>query len=88
MFSLLAGLWNSYFEKPTYKILIVGLDGAGKTVIINLMKEFLKCSKKTWSLENYNQNYSNSWLKFSISGIWYKYNEFLYQDNIRLFIGI
>lgn len=32
MFSLIKGYYNMYFEKPTYKILIVGLDSAGKTV--------------------------------------------------------
>ena len=33
MFGLIKGLWNSFFEKPTIKILIIGLDGAGKTVL-------------------------------------------------------
>ena len=33
MISLIQGFWKSYFEKPGYKILIIGLDGSGKTVI-------------------------------------------------------
>lgn len=33
MFGLLKGLWNSLFEKPTLKILIIGLENAGKTVL-------------------------------------------------------
>jgi hypothetical protein len=32
MFGLIKGLYNLIFDKPTYKILILGLDGAGKTV--------------------------------------------------------
>lgn len=33
MFTLIKGVWNKIFEKPTYKVLIIGLDGSGKTVI-------------------------------------------------------
>ena len=36
MYTLLKGFYNMYFEKPTYKILIIGLDNAGKTVKINI----------------------------------------------------
>lgn len=32
MFGLIKGLWDYYFQKPTIKILMVGLDNAGKTV--------------------------------------------------------
>lgn len=34
MFTLLNGLWNYVFQKDEYSILILGLDGAGKTVEI------------------------------------------------------
>lgn len=32
MFSLIKGYYDMYFQKPTYKILILGLDQTGKTV--------------------------------------------------------
>ena len=32
MFSLIKGIWDTYFAKPTFKILIIGLDKSGKTV--------------------------------------------------------
>jgi len=32
MYSLLKGFYNMYFERPTFKVLIIGLEGAGKTV--------------------------------------------------------
>ena len=40
MITLIKGLWNMYFEKPTYKILIIGMDKAGKTVIKIIIQEF------------------------------------------------
>ena len=33
MYSLITGCWNQFFEKPTYKLLIVGMENTGKTVI-------------------------------------------------------
>ena len=35
MISLIKGIWQKYFDPPIYKILIIGLDGAGKTVKFN-----------------------------------------------------
>ena len=32
MFGLIKGFYDHYFSKPTYKILIIGLDNSGKTV--------------------------------------------------------
>lgn len=32
MYSLVRGLYEKYFSKPTFKILLVGLAGSGKTV--------------------------------------------------------
>lgn len=32
MFSLISGFWNMLVENPTYKVLLIGLDDAGKTV--------------------------------------------------------
>ncbi len=32
MFSLIKGFYKLYFDKPVYKILIIGCDGSGKTV--------------------------------------------------------
>ena len=37
MFSLISGFLRLFFAKPTYKVLFLGLDGAGKTVNIFLM---------------------------------------------------
>lgn len=34
MFSLISGFKNWYFTVPTYRILIIGDEGAGKTVDI------------------------------------------------------
>jgi len=33
MISLLTGVYNRLFDSPTYKILIIGMDGSGKTVL-------------------------------------------------------
>jgi GTPase SAR1 family protein len=35
MISLARGFYKQYFEKPCFKILIIGCDGAGKTVIFS-----------------------------------------------------
>ena len=45
MFGLIKGLYEYYFEKPTYKILIIGLDTSGKTVIFEYYFLFIynKC---------------------------------------------
>lgn len=32
MYSLIKGFWDYYFETATYKVLIIGLDGSGKSV--------------------------------------------------------
>lgn len=32
MLSLIKGFWMKYFDPPQFKILIIGIDGAGKTV--------------------------------------------------------
>ena len=32
MISLITGFWKSWTSKPTYKILIVGVENSGKTV--------------------------------------------------------
>jgi len=32
MFTLLRGLWKYFFRKDEYYVVILGLDGAGKTV--------------------------------------------------------
>jgi ADP-ribosylation factor related protein 1 len=42
MFSLIKGLWKKYTEKPTYRLLILGLNGAGKTTFITKIKEIAK----------------------------------------------
>jgi len=34
MFSLMSGLWKYMFQKEEYFVLILGIDNAGKTVII------------------------------------------------------
>lgn len=33
MISLFTNIYNRLFDSPTYKILIIGMDGAGKTVL-------------------------------------------------------
>jgi len=38
MFSLLSGLWQYLFAKQTVNILIVGLDNAGKTTLLERLK--------------------------------------------------
>ena len=38
MYTLLSGLYQYIFQKPTYRILIVGLDGAGKTTFLEQAK--------------------------------------------------
>ena len=35
MYSLLSGLYTYLTQKPTYKLLIFGIDNAGKTVYPN-----------------------------------------------------
>lgn len=34
MFSLIYGFYEYMFQKPSYKILIIGVDNAGKTVLL------------------------------------------------------
>ena len=38
MFSLLAGFWQALFRKVEFQVLILGLDGAGKTSALEQMK--------------------------------------------------
>eukprot|EP01102_Stenamoeba_stenopodia_P019066 TRINITY_DN7096_c0_g1_i1.p1 TRINITY_DN7096_c0_g1~~TRINITY_DN7096_c0_g1_i1.p1 ORF type:complete len:190 (-),score=30.67 TRINITY_DN7096_c0_g1_i1:64-633(-) len=38
MFSLMCGLWQYAMSKPEHKVLILGVDGAGKTTILERMK--------------------------------------------------
>ena len=38
MFSLISGYWKICFEKPNVHILIIGLDHAGKTTILEKIK--------------------------------------------------
>lgn len=40
MFSLIRGFVDYFFQAPQYKILIVGTEGSGKTVIKRTMEEF------------------------------------------------
>lgn len=40
MFSLIRGFADHFFQAPQYKILIVGTEGSGKTVIKRTMEEF------------------------------------------------
>ena len=38
MYSLISGFYTWYFQKPEYKVLLVGLDGAGKTSFLEQVK--------------------------------------------------
>ena len=38
MYSLISGLYHYLTKKPEYKVLIIGLDGAGKTMFIEQVK--------------------------------------------------
>jgi len=38
MFSLLSGFWNYLFTKPNLHVLIIGIDHAGKTTILEKIK--------------------------------------------------
>ncbi|KAL4449177.1 hypothetical protein ABPG74_015559 [Tetrahymena malaccensis] len=38
MYSLVKALWSMYFEKPTLKVLIVGLNDSGKTCLLSRLK--------------------------------------------------
>ena len=45
MFSLLYGFYEYFFQKPSYKILIIGVDNAGKTVSVS-PSSTLSCSSQ------------------------------------------
>lgn len=38
MLSLIAGFWNQIFDKPSLHVLVIGLDHAGKTTILEKIK--------------------------------------------------
>lgn len=38
MFSLISGFWQYYFSKPTLHVLLIGLDHAGKTTLLESIK--------------------------------------------------
>ena len=38
MFSLLQGFWHYFFSKPNLHVLIIGLDHAGKTTLLEQIK--------------------------------------------------
>jgi ADP-ribosylation factor related protein 1 len=38
MFSLISGFWQYFFSKTSINILIIGLDNAGKTTILEKVK--------------------------------------------------
>lgn len=46
MISLIKGIWQKYFDPPVFKILIIGLDGAGKTVRVYFIKTLLNKLKQ------------------------------------------
>jgi ADP-ribosylation factor related protein 1 len=37
-FSLISGFWKFFFSKPNINVLIIGLDHAGKTTILERIK--------------------------------------------------
>ena len=41
MFGLFYGFWQLLFRKDEYNILILGVDGAGKTSVLTMMKQLL-----------------------------------------------
>jgi GTPase SAR1 family protein len=42
MFHLLAGIYDSFFKIDEYKLLILGLDGAGKTAVLERLRYHIK----------------------------------------------
>jgi len=43
MFGLIKGFYDHYFSKPTYNILIIGIDNSGKTVFLFFVLWFGTC---------------------------------------------
>ena len=39
MFSLIHGFYQMWTQKPTYKVMIVGCDNAGKTTLLEQIKK-------------------------------------------------
>ncbi|KAL4498485.1 hypothetical protein ABPG72_019603 [Tetrahymena utriculariae] len=71
MYSLVKALWSMYFEKPTLKVLIVGLNDSGKTVTFFIQKEInlsllTQQIKNECKIKSYRifQNNTNSWAEY------------------------
>lgn len=41
MLSLCSGLWTTLFSRPQYQVVVIGLDGAGKTTVLERAKSAL-----------------------------------------------
>lgn len=57
MYTLSAGIWEKFFKKKDYYVVIVGLDNAGKTVsLLNLRSHRLISEiidfRRFWSKQN------------------------------------
>ena len=39
MFSLIRGFYQMWTEKPSYKVIIIGLDNAGKSTLVEQVKK-------------------------------------------------
>ncbi len=69
MFSLISGFYTQFFQKPTYKILIFGIDNAGKTVILFisiLIDNFGVNKVNAWpEIHAFAEDNTYSWIKHS-----------------------
>mmetsp|Transcript_436 Transcript_436/g.792 ORF Transcript_436/g.792 Transcript_436/m.792 type:complete len:203 (-) Transcript_436:84-692(-) len=50
MFSLMSGLLQQYFEKKEVRFLMIGLDGAGKTSLLERIKACFKLNHRNMSI--------------------------------------